>query len=147
MGGVAWSSDNCRVKGKWPHTDRTALSPHLFSAKVLICLALGCRGETGTARDFPHSVCQPWHRAALWWGLTTAQGSTPRPPTMPYWTNVGTAEAGELNPRPFRAPLNSCCGDCLCVSISSLSFSTPISSRTDMNFSSFAALLLHLPYS
>lgn len=82
VGGVAWSSDNCRVEGKWPHSDRTALSPHLFSGKVLISSALGCRGETGTARGFPHSVCQALAqgRSLEWVDHSMKQHPPPCPP-------------------------------------------------------------------
>lgn len=144
MGGVAWSGDNCGVKGKWSHKDRTALSPHLFSGKALFSLALGCRGETGTARGFPQSVCQPWcgrlsggvDHSTKQFPLSCLPGHIGAPPSP------GASQAGGTFPE------QCCCGNCLFfLQYLPFSISTLVSSGIDMNFSSFAALLLYFPFS
>lgn len=79
--------------------DRTALSPHLLSGKVHFSSAPGCRGETGTARDFPHGVCQPWQGGSLERvHHSTKQLPPPYPPGQ-MWAPLRLG-AGPGEPRP-----------------------------------------------
>lgn len=143
MGGVAWTGDSCGVKGKWSHEDRTGLSPHLFSGQALFSLALGCREETRTVHSSLHSICQPCCREALWRVLTTALSSSFRHAPWTPWTLPGALY------QACQGFFEQCyCGDCLfCLQYLPFSVSSLLSFSTDVNFSSFAALLLYFPYS